>query len=100
MSRSQHGKSPTAIIPVFWTGAGHEAELTLFQTHYYSENLVAQGIKSGTSVSVARNSDHRGGLIPQSKTHMKQNCTGSVIAKNIDVQMIWTILNRNMEIIL
>jgi len=29
-----------------------------FQTHYYSENLVAPGIEPGTSVSVARNSDH------------------------------------------
>ena len=36
----------------------HEAEWTPFQTHYYSENLVAPGIEPGTSVSVARNSDH------------------------------------------
>ena len=28
------------------------------QTHYYSENLVAPGIEPGTSVYVARNSDH------------------------------------------
>jgi hypothetical protein len=31
---------------------------TPFQTHYFSENLVAQGIEPGTSGSVARNSDH------------------------------------------
>jgi hypothetical protein len=36
----------------------HEAEWTLFQTHYCSENLVAFGIESGTSGSVAKNSDH------------------------------------------
>jgi hypothetical protein len=31
---------------------------TPFQTHYFSENLVAPGIAPGTSGSVARNSDH------------------------------------------
>jgi hypothetical protein len=36
----------------------HEAEWTPFQTHYFSENLVVPGIEPGTSVSVARNSDH------------------------------------------
>jgi hypothetical protein len=36
----------------------HEAEWTPFQTHHYSENLVARGIEPGTSGSVARNSDH------------------------------------------
>jgi hypothetical protein len=36
----------------------YEAEWTPFQTHYFSENLVAPGIKPGTSGSVARNSDH------------------------------------------
>jgi hypothetical protein len=35
-----------------------EAEWTPFQTHYFSENLVAQGIEPRTSGSVARNSDH------------------------------------------
>jgi hypothetical protein len=35
-----------------------EAEWTPFQTHYFSENLVALGIEPGTSGSVARNSDH------------------------------------------
>jgi hypothetical protein len=34
------------------------AEWTPFQTHYFSEKLVAPGIESGTSGSVARNSDH------------------------------------------
>jgi hypothetical protein len=36
----------------------HEAEWAPFQTHYFSENLVAPGIEPGTSGSVARNSDH------------------------------------------
>jgi hypothetical protein len=38
----------------------HEAEWTpfQFQTHYFSENIVAQGIEPVTSGSVARNSDH------------------------------------------
>jgi hypothetical protein len=31
---------------------------TAFQTHYFSENLVAPGIELGTSESVARKSDH------------------------------------------
>jgi hypothetical protein len=35
-----------------------EAEWTPFQTHYFSENLVAPGIESRISGSVARNSDH------------------------------------------
>jgi hypothetical protein len=35
-----------------------EAEWTPFQTHYFSENLVAQGIEPKTSGSLARNSDH------------------------------------------
>jgi hypothetical protein len=44
----------------------HEAEWTLLQTHYFSENLVASEFKSMTSESVARNSlllDHRGSQI-------------------------------------
>jgi hypothetical protein len=36
-----------------------EAEWTLFQTHYFSENLIAPGIEPVTSGSVARNSDHQ-----------------------------------------
>jgi hypothetical protein len=36
----------------------HKAEWTLFQTHYFSENLVAPGVEPGTSGFVARNSDH------------------------------------------
>jgi hypothetical protein len=56
------------FISVFYTGVAislkellnypHEAEWTPFQTHYFSENLVASGIEPGTSGSVARNSDH------------------------------------------
>jgi hypothetical protein len=33
----------------------HETEWTLFQTHYFSENLLAPGIETGISGSVARN---------------------------------------------
>jgi hypothetical protein len=36
----------------------HEAEWTAFQTHYFSENLVAPGIEPGTPECVARNSNH------------------------------------------
>jgi hypothetical protein len=36
----------------------HEAEWTPFQTHYFSEILIALGIELGISGSVARNSDH------------------------------------------
>jgi hypothetical protein len=36
----------------------HETEWTPFQTHYFSENLVAPGIEPGTSRSVGRNCDH------------------------------------------
>jgi hypothetical protein len=35
----------------------HEAEVTQFQTHYFSENVIAPGIELGTSGSVARKSD-------------------------------------------
>jgi hypothetical protein len=37
-----------------------EAEVTPLQNYRYSRNVVALGIESGTSVSAARNSDHRG----------------------------------------
>jgi hypothetical protein len=36
----------------------HEAEWTPFQTHYFSENVVALGIETETSGLVARNFDH------------------------------------------
>jgi hypothetical protein len=42
----------------FFLSYPHEAEWTPFQTHYFSENLVAPGIEPGTSGSVAWNSDH------------------------------------------
>jgi hypothetical protein len=52
------GGSSMAVIQVFLSGATafsskqllnltHEVEWTLFQTHYFSENLVALGIKIG-----------------------------------------------------
>ena len=44
------GKDPVPIV--------QEAGWAPFQTHYYSENLVAPGIEPETSASVARNSDH------------------------------------------
>jgi hypothetical protein len=34
------------------------AEWTPFQTHYFSENPVVPGIETGTSESIARDSDH------------------------------------------
>jgi hypothetical protein len=37
----------------------HEAEWSPFQTHYFSENLVAPGIKPGTSGSVASKGHQR-----------------------------------------
>jgi hypothetical protein len=36
----------------------HEAEWSLFQILYYSENLVAPEIEARISGSIARNSDH------------------------------------------
>jgi hypothetical protein len=65
---SQRCISPTVVISDFWTGAAtfssmlllnctHEVEWTPFQTHYFSENLIAPGIESGP-LSVAKNSDH------------------------------------------
>jgi hypothetical protein len=70
LSRDQRNESPRPFISVFWAEAAifpfkyllnypHEAEWTLFQTHYFSENLVAPEIEPGTSGSVARNSDHQ-----------------------------------------
>jgi hypothetical protein len=66
VSRGQRDGSPTAVISVLKIGAAtfsskwvlsctHNAEFTPFQTHYFSENLVAPGRKPGTSGSVARN---------------------------------------------
>jgi hypothetical protein len=56
-------------MSVFYTGAATflsssssfiltRAEWTLFQTHCYSENLAAPGIKPEVSGSAARNSNH------------------------------------------
>nr|CAD7410854.1 unnamed protein product [Timema cristinae] len=36
----------------------HETELTLFQTHCFTESLKAPGIEIGTPESVARSSEH------------------------------------------
>jgi hypothetical protein len=63
-------RTPRSLISVFYTGTTtfsfkllldhpHEAEWTPFQTHHYSENLVAPGIEMGTSGSVARNCDRQ-----------------------------------------
>jgi hypothetical protein len=57
------------VFSAFLTGAAtfsfkqllnctQEAEWTPFQTHYFSENLVAPRIEPGISGSEARNSDH------------------------------------------
>jgi hypothetical protein len=69
VSRGQRGGSLTAVNLSFLDRSRyfsfkklliypHEAERTPFQTHYYSENLVAPGIEPGTSGSVARKADH------------------------------------------
>jgi hypothetical protein len=61
---------PRPLISVFWTGAATflsssssfiitRAEWTPFQTHCYSENVVALGIEHGTSGSAARKSYHK-----------------------------------------
>jgi hypothetical protein len=52
VSRSQHGGSPTAVISFFLSfkklpSCTHEAEWTPFQTHYFSENLLAPEIEPG-----------------------------------------------------
>jgi hypothetical protein len=36
----------------------HKAKWTLFQTRYFSENLIAPEIETGTSGTVDGNSDH------------------------------------------
>jgi hypothetical protein len=59
---------PRSLISVFWTGTATllsssssfiltRAEWTPFQTHCYSENLVAPGIEPGTSDIAVSNSD-------------------------------------------
>jgi hypothetical protein len=59
VSRSQRGESSTAVTSVLDTRAiilsfkqllnfTHEAEWTSFQTHYFSENLVAPGMEPGS----------------------------------------------------
>jgi hypothetical protein len=60
---------PPSLISVFYARAATflsssssfiltRAEWTPFQTHCYSENLVAPGIEPGTSGLAARNSDY------------------------------------------
>jgi hypothetical protein len=48
-------------LPLFHSGSSSVILARLsgppFQTHYFSENLVAPGIEPGISESVARNSD-------------------------------------------
>jgi hypothetical protein len=43
----------------FFQVVPHEAEWIPFQTHCFSENPVAPGMKPGISGSVAKNSDHQ-----------------------------------------
>jgi hypothetical protein len=77
MSGGQRGGSRTVVNPSFVDQSRyfsskqlliypHEAEWTPYQTHCYTENLVAPGIEPRTSGSAVRSSDHRGN--PQ-KTH-------------------------------
>jgi hypothetical protein len=70
VSRGQRGGSRTAVNLSFLEWSRNfflsssssfiltRAEWILFQTHCYSEILVAPGIESGTSESTARNFDH------------------------------------------
>jgi hypothetical protein len=66
VSRGQRGGTPTAVNLSFLDRSRyfffqvdpHEAEWIPFHTLCYAENLVAPGIEPGTSVSVARKSDH------------------------------------------
>jgi hypothetical protein len=59
----------TPVFSVFYTGVTnfsfkkllsfpHDSQWTKFQTHCFSENLVALGIEPVTYGSAARNSDH------------------------------------------
>jgi hypothetical protein len=65
VSRGQRGGSPTVVYLSFLDRRSYflsssssfiltRAEWTLFQTHCYSENLVAPGIEPGTSEIAAR----------------------------------------------
>jgi hypothetical protein len=69
VSRGQGGGSPTVVNLSFLYQSRYflsssssriltRAEWTTFQTHCYSENLVAQGIEPGTTGLAARDSDH------------------------------------------
>jgi hypothetical protein len=68
VSRGQRGGSPTVVNLCFlersryftfkWLLILTRAELTPFQTHCYSENVVAQGIEPGTSGLAAMNCDY------------------------------------------
>jgi hypothetical protein len=44
--------------PLLFLSSSSSILLTPFQTHYFAENLVAAGIETGTSESVARISGH------------------------------------------
>jgi hypothetical protein len=68
VSRGQHGGSSTVVNLSFLDRSRYflsssssfiftRAEWTPFQTHFYSENLVASGIETGNSGSAARKSD-------------------------------------------
>jgi hypothetical protein len=46
----------------------HETEWTPFQTHYFSENVVAREIEPGTSGSVAQNPDYYSTQIANART--------------------------------
>jgi hypothetical protein len=52
----------------------HEAEWTQFQTHCYSEILVAPGIELATSATVARNSHHQTTEAVVTSGHYPSSC--------------------------
>jgi hypothetical protein len=70
VSRGRRGGTPTVVNLSFPDQSRYfflsssssfiltSAEWTPFQTHSYSENMVAPGIELGTSESAARNSAH------------------------------------------
>jgi hypothetical protein len=46
-SREMHFVDEPCISSKYLISCTHEAEWTTFQTHYFSENLIAPGIESG-----------------------------------------------------
>ncbi|CAG2065250.1 unnamed protein product [Timema podura] len=117
------------LISVFQTGAAtfpfkylqicpHEAELTSFQTHFFTEKLKELGNEPGTSGSVAVNSGHyttenNNSLIylnddataiamlfsdcdRVSRGHVRVSCLNDYMSRKIDDDPTWQAHNREM----